>query len=318
MGDPDILDLERVHLERDKLRFERQKFAAELRLRRRERAAPKSVWLKDALANPLFLAIVGGIVTLMTGIILTTYTASYTRQAGRDTLQADLIKRFVEGPSADAVRENLQFLVDAGLLPSYADDIRKYLKDNPGAPQVTSQAALGLGLPEEPVVTKKMLIDAQRALGVEPDGNFGPTNSNTRRAIKEFQLGANRRDAANWPISDTTGAWTNRTSLLRFLSPMDKAIFRTPFERAYLGAQTAGDPAKQYSSVDRIQVLAMIALTKVPSASLPAENAANFNEEAVKLLRARLAELRTQRNIEPQKGGDLDSMLFDSLVAAPP
>ena len=79
-----------------------------------------------------------------------------------------------------------------------------------------------------------------------------------------------------------------------------------------------GDPTKQYTVLDRDQVLSMIAFTKAPSASLPPDTAPNFMAEAMKLLRARLAELRTQRNIEPKRGGELDSVLFDSLASVKP
>src|SRR3954451_665811 len=56
---------ERLALERDRLRLERQKLALELRFKRRELAAmrTKSIW-KELLANPLTLAIAGGILTL--------------------------------------------------------------------------------------------------------------------------------------------------------------------------------------------------------------------------------------------------------------
>lgn len=154
MAESDSLDHQRFQLERDKLRFERQKFAIEVRFRKLEQASPKSIW-KDILANPVSLAIVGGFLTLMSGIATTTFTAranreaealraKYTRDSANDTLQADLIKKFVEGPSRDAVRGNLQFLVDAGLLPSYAAQIQAYLKNNPGsAPQVSSSGSFG-------------------------------------------------------------------------------------------------------------------------------------------------------------------------------
>src|SRR5215472_14401473 len=117
MAEPVSPEHERLRLERDKLRFERQKFAAELRLKRREHALPRSTWLKEVLANPLALAIVGGFLTLMTGIATTFFSAqqsreaealraSYAREGARDTLQADLIKKFVKGPSLSAVRTN--------------------------------------------------------------------------------------------------------------------------------------------------------------------------------------------------------------------
>ena len=175
----------------------------------------------------------------------------------------------------------------------------------PPPPVTDDNLARNRKLPMEVGITKRMLMDAQKALGVEPDGNFGPRDdSGTRIAIREFQLGANRRDDANWPAADATGVWTSRTNLLRFLSPMDKTIFRTPFERAFLGAPMVGDPTKQYTTLDRDQVLSMIAFTKAPSASLPPDTAPNFMAEAMKLLRGRLAELRTQRNIEPKRAAN--------------
>jgi hypothetical protein len=188
MVEPESLEHERLRLERDKLRFERQKFAAELRLKRSQLAPPKSTLLKEVFANPLALAIVGGFLTLMTGIATTTFTAretreaealraSYTRENARDTLQADLIKKFVEGPSPDAVRNNLHFLVDAGLLPSYADDIRKYLKDNPGAaPQVsTSSTSISSGAISKSGL--QQILDDGHLLGLDmsahsPDADF--------------------------------------------------------------------------------------------------------------------------------------------------
>ncbi len=175
-------------------------------------------------------------------------------------------------------------------------------------------------LPTEVSITKRMLMDGQKVLGVEPDGNFGPTDdSATRIAIKEFQRGANRRNERFWPEVDTKGIWTPRTNLLRVLSPMNRAIFKTPFERAYLGGPIAeGDVTTQLTSLDRDQVVAMLAFLNIPRASRPAADSPNFLPDAMKLMRARLAELRVARNIEPQKGGELDSVLFDSLANSPP
>jgi hypothetical protein len=139
-------------LEWERLRLERQKHALELRLRRRELAEKQksSIW-KDLFANPLTIAIVGGVLTLLTTIVTNFYTARANREAEADratlaresaqeTLQADLIKKFVESPSKAEVRENLRFLVDAGLLPTYAGSIKNYLAANPGvAPQLGSK-----------------------------------------------------------------------------------------------------------------------------------------------------------------------------------
>lgn len=62
------------------------------------------------------------------------------RQGSQQALQADLIKKFVEGPRPEIVRENLRFLADTGLIPDYAASIQHYLAANPNAaPQVGSQ-----------------------------------------------------------------------------------------------------------------------------------------------------------------------------------
>jgi hypothetical protein len=133
----------------EKLRLERQKYALEVRLKRRELQERNriTIW-KDLLTNPVTIAIVGGIITLLTAVITTYFNARESRQAEsakarlaeestKQTLQSDLIKKFVESPRTETVRENLRFLVDAGLVPTYAESIKKYLDSNPGvAPQV--------------------------------------------------------------------------------------------------------------------------------------------------------------------------------------
>jgi hypothetical protein len=161
---------EQLALEWEQLRFERQKHALELRLRRRELTEKQksSIW-KDLLATPLTIAIVGGVLTLLTTIVTNFYTARANREAetaradlarasAQETLQADLIKKFVESPSKDTVRENLRFLVDAGLLPTYAGSIKGYLAANPAsAPQLGSPLEFSSAGETVPDVLKERL-----------------------------------------------------------------------------------------------------------------------------------------------------------------
>jgi hypothetical protein len=90
----------------------------------------------------------------MTSVITTSYTASENRKSederakkaqdsAEQALQAELIKKFVEAPKSDTVRENLKFLVDAGLLSKYAAGIAKYLKENPDAAPAVGNASIG-------------------------------------------------------------------------------------------------------------------------------------------------------------------------------
>jgi hypothetical protein len=145
------LDRERLDLEQQKLRFERQKFATDALLKRRESSSRRGTFLRSIVTNPLALAIVGGFLTLMSGIVTTAYTSSENRKTAREAQQADLIKKFVEGPP-EAVRNNLLFLVEAGLIPSYAQDIGPYLRDksNP-APQVSARIWGGIVGPDDAV-----------------------------------------------------------------------------------------------------------------------------------------------------------------------
>jgi hypothetical protein len=64
------------------------------------------------------------------------HRAGLARESAKQALQAELIKKFVESPKTETVRENLRFLVDAGLLPDYASNITTYLKNTTAAPTV--------------------------------------------------------------------------------------------------------------------------------------------------------------------------------------
>jgi hypothetical protein len=115
-------------------------------LKRRELQEKKdtSSW-KDLLTNPVTIAVVGGVIALFTALVTNHFNSSETlraeaakarlaQESAKETLQADLIKKFVESPRAETVRQNLRFLVDAGLIPGYAESIKKYLDSNPGVP----------------------------------------------------------------------------------------------------------------------------------------------------------------------------------------
>lgn len=169
-GDHIGIEEQRLALERERLRFDRKKVAMEFRLKRNELTTHRGKQWKELIASPLTLAIVGGFITVMTTIVSNHFNTSASlaleatkaelaargeaakaesaAQEAKQTLQADLIKKFVESPKTETVRENLRFLVDAGLLPDYASKIQTYLAKNPNAaPQVG-----GASEPRSPVV----------------------------------------------------------------------------------------------------------------------------------------------------------------------
>lgn len=51
--------------------------------------------------------------------------------------EGQLIQKFAEVPDVVAVRRNLEFLIDIGMLPSHGERIRDWLKTNPGQAPVT-------------------------------------------------------------------------------------------------------------------------------------------------------------------------------------
>jgi lysozyme family protein len=139
----------RSALEFGRLKLDRQKASIEFLLKRRElKASNNKGWKEFFLSNPLPLAIVGGFITVMATTITGHFSASDNLAAEvaktREALQADLIKKFVDSPNPKTVRANLQFLVDVGLVPTYADNLRSFLaknKDNDAA--LPSSFALG-------------------------------------------------------------------------------------------------------------------------------------------------------------------------------
>ena len=153
---------EPLAFERERLRLERQRLALEVRLKRRE-LATRNRGLRDIFANPLLLALVGGFVTLITSMVTNYLTASSARDADERrarvthesearALQSELIKSFLKTSEPKTARDNLTFLIEAGLLPDYEKQIGKYLKENTkvaprisedGAAQVSAADCLG-------------------------------------------------------------------------------------------------------------------------------------------------------------------------------
>jgi hypothetical protein len=126
-------------LEREKLRLERQRLALEVALKRREYRSSGPRTFKELLGSPILIALAGGLATVMAGVITAGYTAARNREAASESFQAELIKKFVEGPNRDVVRENLRFLAEVGLIPNYDQRIRNYLSRHPAsAPSVSS------------------------------------------------------------------------------------------------------------------------------------------------------------------------------------
>jgi hypothetical protein len=132
----------REALLQQRLHFERQRLALDIRLKRRQLQTPRKTDFRNLFANPIALAIVGGFLTLITSIVSNALSMRASREADARTLQSELIKTFVKTADQATARQNLSFLIDAGLLPDYQSRIGGYLKKNPSvAPRLTDTVA---------------------------------------------------------------------------------------------------------------------------------------------------------------------------------
>jgi hypothetical protein len=150
---------------------------------------------------------------------------------------------------------------------------------------------------QEKNVSLEQLKNAQRALGVDDDGNFGPTDdSTTRMALREFQRGMIRRRL--WDAIEETGMLTGKTfNLLAFIGPMSRTPFFTPFERSYLGNET-GAMSARFATLDESRMQNALAQYGVQEAQRDITKPA----EMLKLLRARFSTLRTEKGVGPPVG----------------
>ncbi len=153
---------------------------------------------------------------------------------------------------------------------------------------------------------------AQKALGIPDDGRYGST---TRDAIMEFQRGMYRRFPGLWPGPQVSGTLSDRTGrTLPTLGPMPP-VFRSPFERAYLGndgGMFTGDPL---STVDVGRLDQTLVLLGVPP---DRAGAAATPDAKLTLMRDRIAELRRSLNMPSAKGPVLDSELFRAVWKTSP
>jgi caspase domain-containing protein len=168
----------RESLELEKIRLERTKLALDVRLQRRELAARHARSWLSAISNPLTLAIVGGSLTLFTSVVTNYLTANATREAderrasqardaGSAALQSDLIKEFLKTSDAKTARDNLTFLIDAGLIPDHEKRIKKYLaNDEKAVPKLGDGATSRTSYPACTPASSVRPSDALQPLGV--------------------------------------------------------------------------------------------------------------------------------------------------------
>lgn len=132
--------------ERELFEFERYKFLEEKSLKSKEIDQKHKRENIGFLKSPMFIAILGGIITITVNSIANYHSTKNTIELDRQKLQADLIKKYLEPTDTKTRKNNLNFLVQTGLIPQYQAQIAQYLVNNPDAipqtPSIASATAL--------------------------------------------------------------------------------------------------------------------------------------------------------------------------------
>ena len=234
-----------------------------------------------------------------------------------DAMEADYRLQMPYGQTMelDRIERNLKWLYNE---VGYVDKGRSLVADprdrepaivlSPVAPQppptdITKSDPQALVIPE--------LQEAQKALGVEPDGRYA---AQTRAAVREFQTGMYRRNPSEWPKTEITGNLTSRSGrVLPTLRPMPP-FFRSPFERAYLGNDGGFFTADPLATIDPGRLNASLIFLEATPEQLAT---AITPDDKMTLLRERIMEMRTKLNL-PSSQPILDAALFAEVWKTSP
>lgn len=126
---------------RELFEFEKRKFDDDHALRRDsiERQARNEAF--GFFKSPLMLAVIGGVISILVNSATTHYSSENTIELERQKLQADLIKKYLEPADLKIRKDNLNFLVEAGLIPRYETQVTNYLQNHPDAIPQTASAS---------------------------------------------------------------------------------------------------------------------------------------------------------------------------------
>ena len=122
-----------VNIELEKLKFEREKFEKESELLERELVLKERQNKSKIWKNPTYIAVFAAIIGLI-GNAFVAYFNNYSQlRIERQKAEAARILEVVKTGDSDKAAENLEFLLESGLLSKDTTKIRAYLdKRNPG------------------------------------------------------------------------------------------------------------------------------------------------------------------------------------------
>jgi hypothetical protein len=122
---------------RELFEFEQMKFDSDMRHKQESlKLGAKSDSVKS-IKSPLALALLGGIITILASSATSYLTAHSNRQLEQEKLQSELIKKYLEVTDLRSRIDNLRFLVEAGLIPNYSENITRYLDTTPNTAPIT-------------------------------------------------------------------------------------------------------------------------------------------------------------------------------------
>lgn len=160
--------------------------------------------------------------------------------------------------------------------------IDKPVQPNPPPAQKTTDTRL----PGEDPLPPDLVRLIQGALKVKDDGLMGGANSETRTAIKEFELGLIMQPGS--AFTKPTGAYAGQTRFIIPITPMP-AELESAFERAYLTVQ-ASAAAGQFNEIDPRRLRALATALKLPP-----------DTPSLKDMRAKIREQRVERGLDKKE-----------------
>jgi hypothetical protein len=177
-------------------------------------------------------------------------------------------------------------------------------------------------------LTKTQIRQFQAALGVAADGDPGQADSDTRKALQEFQIGLSKRPDISWSPREMNGTLGHRTvDRLSGMKAMPTRYFLSPFERARFGnlSSDAANAAFDVPDVDRLRGVSSNLLYNLendpelkgkvsgPDLAKYKDRVANNNvDEQLKLMRDMVAEIRKDFSLDTKRLY-LDSILEEKM-----
>ncbi|MCA9640424.1 MAG: hypothetical protein KC492_06990 [Myxococcales bacterium] len=116
-----------LELRKQQLELDQRRHEAEVELKQKElelrRAHETKLW-----RNPLVLAIAAGIIGLVSNAVVAAVNGSMDRDLEHQKTESKMILEALKTGDPDKAAENLQLLVDTGLVQRHGDRLQNYLK----------------------------------------------------------------------------------------------------------------------------------------------------------------------------------------------